>query len=395
MSYTNKGRLQSIDALRGFAALAVMLVHACQLGIFNRQPYQEVDRLTALINHILLLPVSYGFAGVYLFFVISGFCIHLRWAKKQSTGDIGVIEFIPFWKRRIRRLYPAYLAAMVCYLLLNYFAYNNEFDSFYIWNVFSHLLMIHNFDTRTVYLIDSAFWTLAIEEQLYLLYFLLLRLRTKLGWKRTIIICFLARIGWFGFALIIYKLFQLKVPVSESAISNWVIWALGAISIEAALGLIKLPKYCYSLNLMTCVFVMTATTYWLDWFLHIGDAFHIFTIIFGQIMWGLFSFILVNRIVSLEWSAIFSKREENRFYQKIFALLASLGIFSYSLYLTHEFVFFFIPDFYWLIKAVVSITFAWLFFLLFEKPFLSEPSKLTNSAVLDKTSVLVKSPKDA
>ncbi len=37
-----------------------------------------------------------------------------------------------------------------------------------------HLLMLHNLDPNTCYTINGVFWTLAIEEQLYLAYFLLL-----------------------------------------------------------------------------------------------------------------------------------------------------------------------------------------------------------------------------
>ena len=48
-----------------------------------------------------------GFAGVDVFFVISGFLITgLLISEKQSTGRI---DLIGFWSRRIRRLLPALL----------------------------------------------------------------------------------------------------------------------------------------------------------------------------------------------------------------------------------------------------------------------------------------------
>ena len=49
--------------------------------------------------------------------------------------------------------------------------------------------MLHNFDERTIFSIDGVFWTLAIEEQLYLEYFLLLPLRERWGWRTTLIVC--------------------------------------------------------------------------------------------------------------------------------------------------------------------------------------------------------------
>jgi hypothetical protein len=56
--------------------------------------------------------------------------------------------------------------------------------------------MLHNLDLHTTYTINGAFWTLAIEEQLYLAYFLLLFLRIRFGWTKTLLLCFSARIVW-------------------------------------------------------------------------------------------------------------------------------------------------------------------------------------------------------
>jgi hypothetical protein len=41
-----------------------------------------------------------GHLGVPLFFVISGFCIHLRWAKQQARAHIDRPDVFEFWKRR-------------------------------------------------------------------------------------------------------------------------------------------------------------------------------------------------------------------------------------------------------------------------------------------------------
>jgi peptidoglycan/LPS O-acetylase OafA/YrhL len=59
-----------------------------------------------------------------------------------------------------------------------------------------HLLMLHNLDPKTCYSINGVFWTLAIEEQLYLAYFLLLFLRRRWGWSLALTMCLLARLGW-------------------------------------------------------------------------------------------------------------------------------------------------------------------------------------------------------
>src|SRR5215813_5104533 len=68
-------RLISIDFLRGGAALAVVLHHAIN---WNETAPQSLffRGIHAVLNQ--------GYLGVPLFFVVSGFCIHLRWAKRYS-----------------------------------------------------------------------------------------------------------------------------------------------------------------------------------------------------------------------------------------------------------------------------------------------------------------------
>jgi peptidoglycan/LPS O-acetylase OafA/YrhL len=50
--------------------------------------------------------------GVPIFFVVSGFCIHVSF-QQQSR------EWGGFFLRRFFRLYPAYLAAVLLFMLLN------------------------------------------------------------------------------------------------------------------------------------------------------------------------------------------------------------------------------------------------------------------------------------
>src|SRR6188768_1999974 len=136
---TTSGRLVNIDALRGVAAFAVVLFHLTGgMKAFAAGP-------TALG----LVP-ALGYAGVFLFFVISGFCIHLRWAKRKAAGEADPeIDFIPFWKRRWVRLYPAYIATLALFIGWRY--YNGELitGGFFLYDLVSHFLMLHNMDGRT------------------------------------------------------------------------------------------------------------------------------------------------------------------------------------------------------------------------------------------------------
>jgi len=372
----------TLDAMRGVAALVVVTYHA--LGVAPQTAWSGwqwwLPQTTAYIVH-------FAYAGIYLFFVISGFCIHLYWAKARASGvDKPVINFFVFWKRRVRRLYPPYFAALALYLC--YLAYKTpvEITGFYLWDVGLHLVMLHNLDLRTTYTINGAFWTLAIEEQLYLAYFLLLFLRIRYGWARTLLLCISARVVWLVMGRYVSHSFGLHIPVTEAAATNWFIWALGALSVEAALGVIKLPAWCYKISVaglaLLCaaglaqVLPMFDGTVWL----------HDIGWLLMHPAWGVGFFIFVNYAVAAEqrW------RLKSLRAPRLVPAMASIGLMSYSLYLTHSFV---LMHWYWfgftklhilsislLILTPLSVVFAWLFFRLCERPFMTLPAAVKVSS---------------
>src|SRR5215217_1945792 len=157
---TRLGRMLTLDAMRGAAALAVVTYHA--LGVSKQTAWSGWQYW---LPQITAYTVHFAYAGIYLFFVISGFCIHLFWAKARAAGvEKPVINFFVFWKRRVRRLYPPYFAALALYLCYHAYKTPIEVTGFYWWDVGLHLFMLHNLDLRTTYTINGAFWTLAIEE---------------------------------------------------------------------------------------------------------------------------------------------------------------------------------------------------------------------------------------
>jgi peptidoglycan/LPS O-acetylase OafA/YrhL len=374
---TTGSRLISIDALRGAAALAVVFFHATHqarfIGTANTPRWIGVPVATV---------ISFGYIGVYLFFVISGFCIHLRWAKAKAAGRQTSIDFFAFWKRRIRRLYPPYLIAMCFYLIVLAVMGKLRLTSFFWWDITSHLLMLHNFDNRTAYGINGVFWTLAIEEHLYLAYFLLIALRVRYGWAKALAFCLAARVAWFALSFVLVRQFGFGLPVTEAAAAQWFVWALGALSVEAALGIVKLPAWCRDLRLGTFVLVLTATISYFDRFYwdprgHLHEAWWLIV----HPMWGLGFFILINRAAQAELAWRTAKHVP-----RLVSAFAGIGLFSYSLYLTHELVLDHLTNYLtalyqWprmtmllvslFILSPLSVLFAWVFFLLFEKPFIS------------------------
>jgi peptidoglycan/LPS O-acetylase OafA/YrhL len=363
----------TLDAMRGGAALAVVTYHA--LGV---APQTALGGWEWWLPQITAYTVHFAYAGIYLFFVISGFCIHLFWARAKAAGvHKPVINFFTFWKRRVRRLYPPYFAALALYL--GYLAYKTpvEVTGFYVWDVVLHLFMLHNIDPRTAYTINGAFWTLAIEEQLYLAYFLLLFLRIRYGWTITLLLCFSARIVWVILGRYLSHSHGIDIPLGEAAATNWFIWALGALSVEAALGITRLPAWCYRSAAIAlslgCAMGLAEILPMVDqkgWVHDIGwMGMHP--------AWGLGFFILVNKAVQAEqnWRVTLSRVPH------LISVLAPIGLMSYSLYLIHSFV---LMHWYWfgftrlhilsislLIMTPLSVAFAWVFFRVFERPFMT------------------------
>lgn len=368
-------RLRSIDALRGIAALGVVLYHG--VGAHPPTPQGFFGYLAWPFEYLF----AQGYVGVFLFFVISGFCIHLQWAKARAAGSPYQITFKAFWKRRLRRLYPPYLFALALYLGMMASTSGIDLTHFFVYDIVMHLLMLHNLDPHTCYSINGVFWTLAIEEQLYLAYFALLFMRIRWGWVTALIVCAAARVGWFFLSYFAYRLYKIGIPVPEAAASHWLTWALGAISVEAAVGLIKLPKWSRDIRVGVVVLLAAVALSYVLPVLDQEGVVHDIGWLAMHPVWGLGFFVVVNWAVNAEaqW------RVRSRI-PVLIKGLAFIGIFSYSLYLTHQLVVMVswrivVSSWSPLANALLIVTpacvaFAYVFFRLFERPFMKAPARV-------------------
>lgn len=152
-----------IQVLRGIAVLAVVLYH-------------------------LNFPIHSGFLGVDIFFVISGYVI--TGSILQSKGSLKNV-LINFYKKRIRRLFPTSTYIILLTLFATLLFLPRVYISRYINDAVSSFFMISNFRFAYIgvdYLQDALetspflhFWSLAVEEQFYLLW--PLTLLTLFRWK--------------------------------------------------------------------------------------------------------------------------------------------------------------------------------------------------------------------
>jgi peptidoglycan/LPS O-acetylase OafA/YrhL len=335
-------RLRSVDACRGLAALAVLAVH---IPHFSLEPGH--------LNGWLFFPVHYGFKGVIFFLVISGFCIHLRVAQRSARA--WSCDWVAFWRRRFFRLYPPYLAAILFSLLIilgcNWRMIASQRYTVarvsFLGDLVTHLLLVHNlFPKYSLGMCNGAFWTLGLEEQLYLLYAAYLLLRCRLSAASAFLATLAMSFTWCLVAGILP--FLQNRPDSIGWFSwpfgVWSIWVLGAVSAEAYARVITLPRWCYSKGAILVFGGLGILCYDpLLGILHVTQlvsswsgpngvttrlvGYFWFTNRTGDFAFAVAFFVVINRWIRAETAG--------RPGGPIMHWLARVGTMSYSLYLTH------------------------------------------------------------
>lgn len=327
---SSSDRLNSIDVLRGVAALAVVATHIPHHthGGWRQHPFVFPGFL-----------IDYGWLGVPLFVVISGFCIHLRAAKYKLTS--ASFSWRRFWVRRFYRLYPPYLAAIGFSLLFAVYLHD-AYDVAQAWpgDLLTHLALVHNLTEYAGGLGNGSFWSLGMEEQLYLLYALLLVLVTTVSWRAGLGCVMAVSVAWFALGLTGVQI----VSWDAWPFQFWLYWTLGAFAVDAWFGNIRLPKWCYSARVAAFLLLFGLVTRRECWELLMSTQ-------FAKSSWWLNPDMLDGPIVSAldMFSTLFVfavaffiiinyciERERTGGFNSVWSRgLVPVGRISYSLYLTH------------------------------------------------------------
>ena len=151
MSVASK-RIDSLDALRGLAALAVCWKHLTDSFALPR---------------FLQVSGMYGWLGVEVFFVISGFVI--PYTLHKSGYRVG--QYFTFVWKRIVRLEPPYLLSILFVIVIGYLAahapgYHGDPYHPSATQILLHFGYLNAF--AHYQWLNSVYWTLAIEFQYYL-----------------------------------------------------------------------------------------------------------------------------------------------------------------------------------------------------------------------------------
>ena len=167
---TKLTHLPALDGLRGLAVVGVLLFHG-GFAAFEG-----------------------GFLGVSTFFTLSGFLITSLLLREHAAT--GTIALRAFWARRFRRLLPAALAGLAVVCLYGWWFASPEQLATLRGDVFAALGYVANWrfvleDKRYADLFSAPspvqhFWSLAIEEQFYVVYPLLVVVALRFGGRRAL-----------------------------------------------------------------------------------------------------------------------------------------------------------------------------------------------------------------
>jgi peptidoglycan/LPS O-acetylase OafA/YrhL len=316
-----KGHIGSLDWLRGIAALMVCFYHFA----YANEDYLANDNILKNLS-------QYGYLGVDIFFVISGFII----PYSMHRAGFKLNRYGKFILRRFIRIEPPYLISILLFLFV---AWISTFSSYYKGDIFhiQYPVLISHVGYFTSLLgydwINPVYWTLAIEFQYYLIVGLLIYFLSQEG-KKIMIYC----------TICIMLLASHLIPENNLVFNYFPLFLAGIISFQYKLKIINKVE-----------FAIFATATFFALYLNFP---------FPTLIAVLFAFIFIN------WISF--ETRISRF----------LGNISYSLYLVHlpigsKFVNYsenFIQNdnyrsLFIFLAIGITMVFAWFFYRLFERPF--------------------------
>jgi peptidoglycan/LPS O-acetylase OafA/YrhL len=363
-----------IDAMRGAAALAVLLLHshhAWYLAVGAGAPPEGRLRLLDHWLGIVTIPITFGNLGVNLFFILSGLCIHAWYLGDRHRGR--GFSYLHYLRRRFWRLYPAYFAAVAFSLLclaaaefirLHHLgaAHVSSHASNIVEQTLRYLTFTHTLSPSTFGGYNPPLYTMAIEAHFYLMYPAVIWGFRRYGAWPTLGTSVAISVA---LTAIVYALDQpgLTRVVMDSALVRWPEWIVGCLIAERWFRHRKADAFGWPVwRAAACSLLILVVALWLQ--VRAGLVLNL--------LWTAGIAVLVLPYLCREPGELVVER-----------WLAALGIFSYSVYLVH-----------WPVLRIAALTItptaerlamnllyyvpivlgivllAWLFFTAFEKPFL-------------------------
>ncbi|MEU1973766.1 acyltransferase [Microbacterium sp. NPDC019599] len=303
-------RLPYLDGIRGLAALSIAVFHAYKLT----GKTGESDQIP-----IVGSALQFGFLGVPVFIVLSGYVLMLPVARNNNRLTKGFGDYIG---KRAWRILPPYYAALALSLLLILLVPILQQPSGTQWDskvpvtvpdVVLHALMLQDFSAESIGKVNGPLWSVAVEWHIYFLMpLLLLPLWRLIGGTATTLLMLLIT-----FVLVLLDVGTFAHP--------WLValFAAGMLAAQVTVRDNVRPRTLCLIAVATGVAIVG-----------LGARFHQGVVAYYAVE------VLVGLMLAVGLAAIGPRSVQGRTPKWIGRLgskpLVTLGLFSYSIYLVHS-----------------------------------------------------------
>ncbi|HEX8333481.1 MAG TPA: acyltransferase [Segetibacter sp.] len=325
---TQKVFFPNLDGLRFICFLFVFLFHS------YKTIFQNIKSSATTTDNVVFSVVEFlfrnGELGVNFFFVLSGFLITYLLIKEQETTR--KIHLRNFYLRRILRIWPLfYLCVFIGFVIVPFLKSSAGGHPSEVANPLYYIFFLNNFDYIQSWpnfpdaLILIVLWSVAVEEQFYLIWPLLLKYLPK----RTYPILFGSIIG----ATLLFRSFHNGHDDHDFAIRNF--HTLSVIGDMALGGLMAF--YC-SYDSKFLWFIKNLSS-WKIYALYAGTF---ACILFRETLFNSPGLLTFERLIlALFFGLVILEQNfsKNSFYKfSNFKVMSKLGLYTYSLYCLHFFI---------------------------------------------------------
>lgn len=319
MNNKSNHRLEYLDALRGLAALYVIIFHI-----------HLIPKVPLALPSYLIDIVGYGGSGVTLFFVISGFSMALTWHRYQESCS----PLLTFYVSRFARVAPLLYFWLFLMLIAQYYL-NGGDHIFNIKEIILNILLIFNFDPSYQKGIVWASWTIGVEIIFYAIFPILAYLKI-INIKNNLIIVFL-------FILLNLVLIDLNNEIINPLLSS--------------MGILHhLPVFCIGILIYGISEILKGKDLLLNIFISRAILLIGISVIFYSIL-NYSNNIFYYYISALAYGLILLSFCLGNFKNWAIRKLSFLGKISYSLYLNHPILIFLLSPLYaFLYTNINSVT---------------------------------------
>lgn len=139
-------RIYGLDLTRAIAILLVLISHTSYIFKESSNPILDL----------------FGFQGVEIFFVLSGFLIGNILLKIINSASFSFSDITYFWVRRWFRTLPLYFLILLVNIGIAYFVGYEITDNLWVYFVF-----LQNFSSEHILFFPES-WSLSVEEYAYI-----------------------------------------------------------------------------------------------------------------------------------------------------------------------------------------------------------------------------------